>query len=666
MAPRDTLHLLNAEAIPEIPPQMSQLPDATTNMAQDPDILAQVRDVAAAVSQIRTARQPLHRLWERIDRMEDLVHDETRRYLGRHESYLPIATSLFQQRSATIRKGLFPSADEYFDVVDKGGNGEKAKAVKAYVKWELESNAKIRLQAEQMTTQMVKFGPTVWKRHYSRKVLYQVSPVMGVGGVPQLQYGPVSQEGFQVTTISLYNFYIWPTTARGIKDATIVFEDMEVPWSTLQYMLRKGILVNETAARSAPESAEYMAGKQIAHGEVTPPQQGSLIGNAFAQTKALTQVWTRLFLPSMRLLQWEDPDCQYPVRILLAGSDPLSVTRNPELLQEPPYDFFSPNAKPGFIYGYDTGKMAQALQANTNDAFNMWLDVAGLCLSPVTVGDINLLGGHPPPPLYPGLFIPTFGPPSQALEMFRPPYQMLDYGAQLVNGLRRMEEDLAQQPAQMQGSTSNQAKTATQAQILQKNMAIPMSVRVEDLEQAMLIPTMQAAWLAGIQYRDRNVMALAAGRPIQITPADLLIDAEMSWKASQMHINQAQRAQASMQMLDIAMKLAPVLAQQGVIVDPLVLLERIWYDQGYNNFDSFIRRATGSPADVMQMQANALAAGNQAAQQRGSKAGNRPRSAVEQGGGERGMPAASGEAEDFMEVRQGADALAAQYGNLGG
>lgn len=662
------LDLLNGGGgVPEVPETGNQLPDATINLAANADIVAQIRDVAEAVRQIRTARQPLHRLWERIDRMEALEHDETRRYIGRHESYLPIAAALFQQRGAMIRKGLFPSADDYFDVVDKAGDDEKAKAVKAYVKWELEDNAHIRLAAEAMVQQMVRLGPTVWKRHYSRQTTYQATPAAGPMGVPTLRYGPVAQEGFKVNTVSLYNFYIWPTTARGIDDATVVFEDMEVPWTTLQFLLKKGVLINKVAADSAPEPPEYRTAKQGAHGDVTPPQEGAVVANAFARTKMVTQVWTRLFLPPEALLPGEDPECPYPVRILLAGTTALSVTRNPELNQKPPYDFFSPNARPGFIYGYDAGKMAQAIQANTNDAYNQWLDAAAYCITPVTLFDLNMLGGHPPPPLYPGLTIPTLGPPGQAMEMFRPPYQMMDYAQNLVMALRRMEEDLAQQPAQMQGSTSSQAKTATQAQILQRNMAIPMTVRVEDLEQAMLVPCAQAAWMAGLQYRDREVMAMAAGRPIRIMPQDLLINAHMTWLGSQMHINQAQRVQAAVQMLTVSMGMIPYLAQMGKIVDPTVLLKRIWYDQGYNNFDSFIRDVgqPGAPmGDVLQMQANAIGAGNQMAG--GPKPGDRPRSAVEQGGGERGMAAEPGEAEDFMEVRQMADEMAGGYGYMGG
>jgi len=656
-------------------PPAAQLPDATTNLADDPMILFQIRDLVALLDEARRQREPLHEEWRAIDRMEMLMHDGSQMYFGRHNSYLPVFMRIKRSMTAQLRRGLFPS-DEYMDVVDRlTGDPMAAFPTKAYVQWELEANARVRAQAAAMLGQLVAQGNTVWKHWYNREVTYAGKMVNGPYG-PQLTYGPTYREGLRVKPISIFNFYMWPTTAASISEAKVVWEDIDVPVSEIQYLIDKGVFLGGRAALDAPEPDVHMTQASEVHQNLfglAPPQQGTLQGNPLASVKTLTHVWTTLKLPSHMLLPGEDPDCPYSVRIIMAGQTPVYVTRNPFLDQQPPYDCLATNTRPGFLYGYGDGKAARSIQAGMNDAFNQLMDVQAYCNNPVLKYNPTLCP-FPLPPLYPGVPMPTLSI-TEGMAFERPPHQMVDYGMNMVNWLRGQEEDLTGSPPQAQGNTSRQAKTATQAQILQYNSMTPLQDRVEELEHNMLVPAARAAWMLGQQYRDKTIFAIVSGASVKVTPADLVIDAEFRWLASSQAIAQAQRIQQMATILQLAINPAvlQLLMSQGKIVDPSALISRMYGAAGLRGYDSFIRQvgppiAPGQPIPPEMMAMQAQAFGNAGQQMDRQDPGSRARSATEQANGQPGgaRDAMPGEANEFMDVRRQADDLAAGYGDMGG
>jgi hypothetical protein len=100
------------------------------------------------------------------------------------------------------------------------------------------------------------------------------------------------------------------------------------------------------------------------------------------------------------------------------------------------------------------------------------------------------------------------------------------------------------------------------------------------------------------------------------------------------------------------------------------MLERMYSTGGLRGFDSFIRKMT--PQEALQAQMAAMAGPNAppasvgGSPQPPSAPGNRARSATEQapGVGQRGTDATTGEANDFMDVRNNADQLAALEGSM--
>ena len=134
----------------------------------------------------------MEREWEDIRHMNTMKHDSGRRYFGRSDVYLPIYKRERKKLISTLSRGLFPS-DDYFDVTDLGSSDpESAKPVKAYMQWELETNARIRTYLKPFLGQRVDYGTAVLKHWYKKDLAYQ-------GGARQSRLGNMlaSSYGFR-------------------------------------------------------------------------------------------------------------------------------------------------------------------------------------------------------------------------------------------------------------------------------------------------------------------------------------------------------------------------------------------------------------------------------------------------------------------------------------
>lgn len=654
---------------------INTLPDTSTNYAEAPEVASQVADIFSLISELRRQRQPLEEEWRSIGRMKMLLHDGSRRYYGRHDSYLPVAARIFQTLTTQLSRGLFPS-DEYMDVMDRAsGDPARAKPVKAYVQWELEANAQLRRHIKPMLSQLVALGNTVWKRFYRRNQMTSGSVTMSPMGVPMPSFGVQRNDGLAVAPRSIYNFYVWPTTAASLDECTLVAEDIDMPQKEIYRLIKNETFLNGQAALDAPTPDTHLLQSAEVHTNlygIPSPHYSTISGNPEGAVRTLTEVWTCIVMPQQAYLPFEDPSMPVPVRLVLAGNVCVECRRNPFLDQKPPYDFHATNQEPGMIYGTGYGMLAKALQATTNDSFNQWLDVAQYNLMPVWLINPNLMAG-PPPPIFPGATVPVLDV-EQAVKFDRPPFEMIQHGQHVVAYLRSLEEDLSGAPPQSQGNSSAQAKTATQSQILQRNSMEPLLDQVQDIEFAMMLPLLRATWRLGQQYRDKQVFAIVAGQSLPVTPADLIIDAEFRWLASSQALAAAQRTQQIAAIMQIAMNplVLQILTSQGYIVDPAPMLERMYSTGGLRGFDSFIRKMSPQEAVAAQMAAmqgpNAppgSAPGTGGPPPQGSQnPGDRARSATEQapGVGPRGTDVVPGEAHDFMDVRQNADQLAALNG----
>jgi hypothetical protein len=628
------------------------------NYASDEKTLAFFQnEVWPIMDQTRRDRQTLELEWEDIRNMNMMKHDAGRRYFGRSDVYLPIYKRERSKLVSMLSHGLFPS-DEYFDVTDRGtGDPERAKPVKHYMQWELETNARARSFIKPALSSLVDYGTAVNKIWYRKKLVREGSFKPGMfPGSGQYGFKPYKHEGLAISPRNLLFWHIYPMTAESLDDAIMVFEDINVPYSYLAEMkaLKRWENVDEVIGyweNPSHERArlEMLASRGLPNASTTARSFGKL-----GLMYTVTEAWLQMVLPRDAYLEDEDPSTPIPVRAVMVNHIPVEVRRNPFFHQRPPYAVSRIDWEPGVFYGDAYGRVIRPLQILANDFMNQTNDNGIMSLNPITLVDPSKMVG-PPRPFAPG--VPWYVSDVQnAVKFITPPIEQVPLGLQMTQLVIGLSQDMGGAPPD-RGSRAAGAKTATGMQVMQRNAMIPLQDVVEDIEQDGMVPILQQGWKNAIQYRDEQVMASVAGEPVAINPEDLAIDAEFRWLASSQAMNNQVRTQQAMTLIQMVAPLVPLLMQQGYIVDFVALVRRVYADgMGFRGFNEFIRRAEAVPQDGMPRPDQM--GGVQAEQQ------DRFRSALEQIGG--GGEAVPGEAEDFMQVRQNADMMAGLMGGGNG
>jgi hypothetical protein len=144
-------------------------------------------------------------------------------------------------------------------------------------------------------------------------------------------------------------------------------------------------------------------------------------------------------------------------------------------------------------------------------------------------------------------------------------------------------------------------------------------------------------------------MSTIAGRDIKVSPQDLVGDFEFDWQASTQAVNAQARASQAGQFLQAAANpvIIQLLAQRQKSLDPTPILKRMWIDGlGQRRFEELV-------VDAPPQQMGAPGAPGQ------------PPGAAPPGNAGASASMTPGEGEDFSTVREGADDLASQMGELG-
>jgi len=642
---------------------------APVNFATDESIQEFVRDqLWPLLERTRLARRPLEEEWSAIRRMDMLRHDSGRRYNGRSQAYLPIHQRNITTQVSMLSRGIFPS-DDYMDVVDRDdGDPETAKPTKAYLFYEFDQVARIRTVLKPFLRQYLNYGNAVMKYWYKKFVRRQgrmsrvpdVTSMLGMSTAPQ--WRPVTcYEGLAVSARNLFNVYVYPETAETIDDVLAVFEDMLVPLEYAQQMGKAKRWENVDKILNTASGTNMLANMVTQLNDAASMAHDiEQLRNKLGDMRPITEVWLHMPLPKAGYAAGETPGESVPARIVMSGPVPLSVTRNPHFHQLPPYLFGRMNVEPGLFYGSGVGRAGRHTQYLANDFANQTNDCGIYSLNPIVKVNPAFLVG-PLPPIGPGRVWQMTDVQNGAV-FDRPPVELIQHGLTMLQSYIGMNQDFSGSPPILQGTGAGKAaKTATGAQLLQKNASLPLQDLVEDLEQSVLVPLMFGAWMNGQQYRESSVLAQLAGEAIKVSPEQLAINAEFRWLASSQTINQQQRAQQALMLMQAMLPLVPHLMSTGYIVDFAPLIKRVYTDgMGFRGFEQFIK-----PAQAMMGMAPGMPPQPGMMPNIQAEQGDRVRSALEQVGAMQG-DMAPGEGEEFMSVRNEADDIAALMGSGGG
>ncbi len=661
----------------------STSPDDDRNWALDEDTRQYVMEhIYPLLDHCRYQMVSQKEEWKAIRRMLSLSHDDGQRYLGRSNAYIPIWARARKTLVSTLSQSLFPS-DEYLDVTDKekphDAGSDNAKAVKTYIQWEFEKNAKVREQIKPFLGDLVDNGVAIGKYWYE-------APSSGGKKAPDLQqlmtfdqYKTCApREGLRFSPRSIFDWYVFPININDLSEATLIFEDLDVPRSYIKERARKQEWENTDIALEAPEVPDHNLNLQdnnveaIGNPASTQPMGNSDIGGI----RTVTEIWCNAVLPNPAYMENEVPGTPIPCKIVMAGDVLLQVVRNPFWTQAPPYLAARDLPTPGQFFPKGTGHLARALQYLVNDFTNQLNDNGTYAMNPVAIVNPGLLAGALTP-LKPGAVWPTTDV-NNGIKFDRPPIEQIQYGMNLVSTYSGMMADLTGATPSLQGQAGGKnSKTATGMQILQKNASTPLKDLVEDIENSVLNPLMFACWVLAQQYRAPEFMAevmsldpatgLDQLKAIKLKKADLLGNFTLRWLASSQAANQAQRAGQVIQMLQILPPLMPLLQQAGYAVNPAVPLKRLYADgYGMRGFDQFIFKMAPQPMmpGAPGQDPNAMPQPGQGAP--GMPNPNNMQSATLQGGAppEGADQMAGGEGDVLAQLRDSIDQETAQQGQF--
>jgi hypothetical protein len=644
-------------------------PDSATNFAEDKACAEWLQaNVVNLLDVVRDDRAEQHAEWGQVARMASLTKDETSAYDGQSQAYLPVYQKARETKVSALSRGLFPT-DTYIDNPTPNADMQKfAPAAKAWMMDQLEKKAKIRAELKPFLRSLTDYGIGIAKVWWEKPISpLKTTKMKRLPGIDQmlLNYGKSEAwciEGLRFKARSPFSWYCWPTSANSLEECSIIFEDIYVSKQYVDMMGKKGLWKNVEEINAGnnsenlnPELPQRLAEVGGSSNTALDVRQGDL-----ATWTLITECWLRMPVPDKLLSAGEQSGEPVPVKIVLSGGNVIEARRNPFWHQQPPYVMQRMNETTDGLPTVGMGRSMLSLQGLINDFINQTNDNGIYGLNPVGKYNPNLIIG-PLEPIAPGRLYPMTDP--TALEFDRPPIEQLQHGLMITNQLIQYAKDLTGVPDVLQGSgAKGGAKTATGSQILQSNVKGELQDMIEDIEQRVLMPLMQMAHALGQQYESsERWLAISGGDKIQFTRDMLEGEYMWQWVASSQAVNQQQRAQQSLQFLQAVTNPAvlQLLMQQGKIINPEPLLRRIYEDGlGQRNFDRIIVAAPVMPGMLP-------GGGGGGPPPPGSPPGGAPRSAVEQAAGGSG-PMAPGEGEDFMNVRAGADDMAAQAGAQGG
>ena len=639
---------------------MPSIPNPNVNYATDEGVVQYIRDhVLPTIMQARHDRQGLEEEWQEIRRVVNLEHDSNQKYIGRSQAYLPIYKQARTGLVSHLTRGLFPS-DEYMDVMAKGVDPEMGRPVKDYIQYEFETAARLRLQMKPFLKQFLDYGWSVAKVMFHKEPVKRMTGKLALNALSQdglgVEAGPQmrSVEGLRFVPRSVFNVYVWPPTVDNIEEASLVFEDVDVPKWLIEQNGRNGKWVNVQDALDAPIVSEHQRNQQqllLDTMENSNLPHNSPSGGDLSHWRTLQECWLQMPLPAKAYVQGEDKEAPLAVKVILAGDKVIEVTRHPYWHGMVPYLTHRMDPEPGSFYSKGNGRTARFLQYLVNDFANQLNDNMTYGLNPMAKVNPGTLAG-PLTPLRPGgIWLTT--DPAAGIQFDRPPVEQVQYGLTVMNTWVGMLMDTIGAPPILQGSNASKgAKTATSSQILQRNAMSPIQDVVEDLEQAVMVPLMRMAHSLGQQYRNEEVWVNITGQPPQkVSPSQLVGDFQFRWLASSQAMNQQQRAQQAMTLLQMVQSVAPLLQAQGKMVNPEPLLKRIFSDGfGFRGYDQFIV--------PMQMPGMMGPPGMEP----GAPPAEAPESNVRTANQSEMQP---GEGEDFANVRDEADELSALLGGGG-
>ncbi len=644
---------------------VNELPE-DRNFADDADVVAYITNhILPIIDYTVQNRSALSEKWAANRRMDLQIFDDNRKYVGRSATYVPAWARANTTLIANMSAGLFPS-DEYLDVIARSTDAgdEESKMMKSYLLHQFGTVGKVPNKIKPFLREFGNTGNAVLKFSWNqeRKNMRKRSALNPNMMATDGRQSPAYHEGLSVSVRSIHNVFFFPMTAESLQDIQLITEVVQVSNGYVREMMRKKAWVNgEMAISNRTEMDKLLQeARLIEEKDKASDESANMASTGDLGQTYLLETYTYMKLPKPAYNADEDTDAPVPVQIISCGGIFLNVRRNPFFHQAPPYLMARANVHAGSFYGRGMAEAVAGLQHLANDFANQGNDAAIYALNPQVAVNTSYLKG-PPPKMRPGV-VWRMTDIDKGMKFFHPPLELLQGGQQMLQFYLGAVSDYGGAPPVLQGQSAGKgAKTATGAQILQRNALQPLQDVIEDIETDVLTPLMYHTQCLARQFQDRMEGLMVMGKPKELDPNIFEKEFEFRFLASSQMVNQQMRAQSVQQYLGAVTPLIPYLMQIGYKFDPAPLLRNMYYDGfGFRGFEDILQRV--APPNIMGPQAPGAEGGQ------GASPGGPPAPPNVSGfpGGEQMMNPVPGEGDELGAVQDPAQQLAALFGATGG
>src|SRR5215471_15503321 len=626
--------------------------EAPKNLALDPQVVERVRN--ELVPLVRRTRQErngvLRERWLRYYRIWSVRHD-VQGYRGRTNTYFPIGRRWIEQWVTRLKRDLFPDQDWFACQAMREDFEARVPAKVALQKYWMRRHMRLRKHALPWLRQLVMYGTSpvrnVWRAvEHEQTVLRDVLDDDGQpSGKTIEQVEKVADFlGPTFEPVDLFAFYVWPPTAAGLEDCTLVFEDRCVPRSRVYALADKPLDPSNPKGGNVYEGVdELVALYDQAVANRTGGQAGRnpdkydelairLADKGFTAPLDFNVPAALRPLDLTECMWTVDLEDDEPARYLVTlGADevPLRVQRRPFWHGGTQWLVGRFQQIPEEFYGRGLCELFDYLQYFVNDLGNQSGDAFVWSTNPIAVVDIGAVQDPTSLRMTPGA--KWLANPA-GVQFTTPPQGAAQAGLEAVQGFMGMADNMvAPTPARPmvpgQNSAAPQDSAGLAAQLA--DSAVDLRAIVENLEDDVMVPLLERSDMLSQQCLDRDIILKVAGQNAvelmehPVTVADLVGQYEWEWLGTTSAQNQQVRAQQMVQGIALLAQIPPdQIAAEGLTVDWRYIVEQYWsLGLGLPNADR-VFKSTGRHEPQDWRWENALARVNRAEELQVSPADN--------------------------------------------
>jgi len=589
------------------------------NLARDKNIRERVlADWVPMAQQARRERIELRDRWVRYVRMWH-SRREIVEYNGRTRVFVPASWKLIESWTRRVKRDLFPDND-WFQVIARNEASEpRVAAVTAASRYFLSKYMNVRRHSTRFVRQMVTLGTgvvrNIWRvSERERSVIEDVlDDLTGEPtGKTRKKLEKLTQYlGPTFEPVSLFQFYVWPTTVADVDQASMRWEEMLLSRGEIERLMSTPL---DERNKKAGNVFEDRAGMRTLLDTLDDVSRGTGGGSEshdavrrLLRDKGFTHPLDQTVPAKNRPVDisqgmWRTDLGEGERDYLVTVACDRVVTR----VQENPFIHGGGMHLVGKFmevqdefYGVGLPQVFESIQHFMNSVADQAGDALLYALNPIAVVDLFGVQDAESIVAAPGA---KWLAALNAVRFEQPPQQPAQTGFGALGQLLGLTNDVANvTPSAALGAAprgrSRSQQTAAGMQMALAEGAVDTREVVEGLEDSVYSQLLSRNCSMIQQFLDRKVLLKVAGRDAgatisqEIGAADIAGEFDFQWLGSLQTLNLQVRAQQMVNFLGMVSSVPPeIMQQQGVTLDFAYLLREIWgTGMGLRNPERIIR-----------------------------------------------------------------------------